>query len=1000
MSIGRITGHLLNANLTREDNLAFQTNLLYLDVSEQKIGIKTTTPAYTLDVDGTINSTSLRVNAISPGSTGLVNINSTSALQLPVGNDSQRPSVALEAAGQIRYNTTLQQFEGFYSVDGWNPLASGTGGGGGGAAVPNAIIQHTESLTLTTNWQDTGIRGNTVLANNATYSLQLYADDAAVGGGHSDAYYSGVISWFTGTTLDVDESSILLVCAAGQASESIYLRLRRTINGTLKIQIASSANATGPSTYIFRFKNLLNETGGNITVVNNDVSASNTDGNINLIPNGNGLVTIDSATALQLPSGTELDKLSFTAATGQIRYNSENNEFEGYYTTGWNAIASGTSTGSVNAIVSHTASLTITTDWQDTGVSGIMLPNGSYLMQIRVTDSATGNNDAFYTGTISWNKAETLDNGSSDILLVCAAVEATSPIYARLARTVNGEVSLQIASSVNAVSPATYVFKFKNLLTATGGNIDITNNVISAINTNGNIELTPDGTGFVKIDSTTALQLPSGTEADKTFTEVAGQIRYNSENDEFEGYYTTGWNAITSDSSAAIQSAIDSELTLRTNADTTLQANINSEITARTNADATLQANINAIIPTQTGNNGKYLTTNGSSVSWATVASGAGGSIQWNNNGSFGGDSLLIWDDVNNYLGVNKAVPTAAIDVVGNVVASGNITASFIPTNGAFSFRNKLINGGFQINQRGEKAVANSGINYTADRWVVMNAGSGLSATAGNTVSGGSTLSGYMLYVTGSWTNGITYVQQKIESYIARTLYNKAFTVSLKVYHNFGSNTNFTLGAYTPTAQDNFASYNTALNTVTTTANTSAWTTITLTVPAQTASINNGLMIQLNHVSNTVSSKTFYVADAQVEEGEVATAFEHRPFGLELILCQRYYEKSYEYSIAPGINTGSGLASGALGQLPYNNGDFYTGYTPYSFKVSKRDRPTMAFFNPTSGAATFQNISVNSPDNTVGVRTLSSTGFSVYGVDSTLQLGNVYMVHWTASAEL
>jgi len=453
MSIGRITGHLLNANLTREDNLAFQTNLLYLDVSEQKIGIKTTTPAYTLDVDGTINSTSLRVNAISPGSTGLVNINSTSALQLPVGNDSQRPSDALEAAGQIRYNTTLQQFEGFYSVDGWNPLASGTGGGG--AAVPNAIIQHTESLTLTTNWQDTGIRGNTVLANNATYSLQLYADDAAVGGGHSDAYYSGVISWFTGTTLDVDESSILLVCAAGQASESIYLRLRRTINEPLKIQIASSANATGPSTYIFRFKNLLNETGGNITVVNNDVSASNTDGNINLIPNGTGLVTIDSATALQLPSGTDADKTTFTASSGQIRYNSENNEFEGYYSTGWTALSSGSTQN-----IQITLSMTLTINWQDTSIFGASLDTAGYYMEVIANDNL--NVDASYNSIINWYSGTTLNNDSQEIILSRAGA-STSSLYLRITSSAGGNMRLQIAGSDEFATAGTYIFKFRKL---------------------------------------------------------------------------------------------------------------------------------------------------------------------------------------------------------------------------------------------------------------------------------------------------------------------------------------------------------------------------------------------------------------------------------------------------------------------------------------------------------------------------------------------------------
>ena len=50
------------------------------------------------------------------------------------------------------------------------------------------------------------------------------------------------------------------------------------------------------------------------------------------------------------------------------------------------------------------------------------------------------------------------------------------------------------------------------------------------------------------------------------------------------------------------------------------------------------------LIPTQTGNNGKYLTTNGATSSWATVSASPAGSskqIQYNNNGSFSGAGNL-----------------------------------------------------------------------------------------------------------------------------------------------------------------------------------------------------------------------------------------------------------------------------------------------------------------------------------------------------------------------
>ena len=62
MAIGRISGPLLKSNLIRDGvNLAFETNLLYLDVVNSRIGINTATPQYQLDVVGTARTTDLEV---------------------------------------------------------------------------------------------------------------------------------------------------------------------------------------------------------------------------------------------------------------------------------------------------------------------------------------------------------------------------------------------------------------------------------------------------------------------------------------------------------------------------------------------------------------------------------------------------------------------------------------------------------------------------------------------------------------------------------------------------------------------------------------------------------------------------------------------------------------------------------------------------------------------------------------------------------------------------
>ena len=68
MAIGRISGPLLKSNLIRNGiDLAFEKDLLYLDVTNNRIGINTATPEYDLDVNGTIRTTNLLLDKLTAG---------------------------------------------------------------------------------------------------------------------------------------------------------------------------------------------------------------------------------------------------------------------------------------------------------------------------------------------------------------------------------------------------------------------------------------------------------------------------------------------------------------------------------------------------------------------------------------------------------------------------------------------------------------------------------------------------------------------------------------------------------------------------------------------------------------------------------------------------------------------------------------------------------------------------------------------------------------------
>jgi hypothetical protein len=52
---------------------------------------------------------------------------------------------------------------------------------------------------------------------------------------------------------------------------------------------------------------------------------------------------------------------------------------------------------------------------------------------------------------------------------------------------------------------------------------------------------------------------------------------------------------------------------------------------------------------------------------------------------------------------------------------------------------------------------------------------------------------------------------------------------------------------------------------------------------------------------------TFYITGVQLEKGSTATSFDYRPYGTELALCQRYYYRISEAQIGSGTSYGIGI---------------------------------------------------------------------------------------------
>jgi len=152
-------------------------------------------------------------------------------------------------------------------------------------------------------------------------------------------------------------------------------------------------------------------------------------------------------------------------------------------------------------------------------------------------------------------------------------------------------------------------------------------------------------------------------------------------------------------------------------------------------------------------------------------------------------------------------------------------------------------------------------------------------------------------------------------------------------------------------------------------------------------------------ISNLADSTSNYIniTGVQLEVGDTATPFEHRPYDMELARCQRYFIKSYNHSVDVGTNTFGGAYSGR------NYSDVTRGQNPVNvrFPVTMRGNPTMTAYSKdgTSGKATTGSTSIDAGSTNVNC-TLVAMDAGIRNATVSIAAGNYFQVHYTASAEL
>ena len=145
----------------------------------------------------------------------------------------------------------------------------------------------------------------------------------------------------------------------------------------------------------------------------------------------------------------------------------------------------------------------------------------------------------------------------------------------------------------------------------------------------------------------------------------------------------------------------------------------------------------------------------------------------------------------------------------------------------------------------------------------------------------------------------------------------------------------------------------------------------------------------------TTNDATFEITGVQLEVGSVATDFEHRSFGQELALCQRYYETHNSLTTA---KTTDGSVTSYWSMITAQDSNQLVVSTGIVYKVPKRASPTVTLYNP-SDTSTAARVNAQGTERTVsssygGPNAL--TRIYVAGASS----GQYVTYNWEASAEL
>lgn len=328
------------------------------------------------------------------------------------------------------------------------------------------------------------------------------------------------------------------------------------------------------------------------------------------------------------------------------------------------------------------------------------------------------------------------------------------------------------------------------------------------------------------------------------------------------------------------------------------------------------------------------------------------------------GDSAIV---------VPNGTPANGWRVVGYQRADGGINATSLNAtslnNSQFAgFRNKIINGAMVIDQRNAGAAqtftAGAALAYCVDRFYGYCTGANVT---GQRVAG-TAPNQFNYQFTGAASVTKIGFSQRIEAANSQDLAGTTATLSVDLANSLLTTVTWT--AWRANTNDAFGTLasptRTQIGTGTfTVTGTLARYSAQISVPA---AATTGIEIELSVGAQT--SGTWAIGRLKLEPGAFATAYDYTPIGVELALCQRYYEIG-----------NAGAVSYAASASAIQRGEV-------TFRATKRATPTLniSYVAGTASAPSVTDTYVN------------LNGF-LYGFTSTAA-GQSLISFWTAASEL